>query len=104
MATLCCRGSGSLVGGKLQKAPWVATVTKNDTDFDITLARIKHSFKWELDCSSLADDDWHDGPEFGFVNGVANVIMPTEWDDERKLYRAPICYRYVKIWAVPKKN
>jgi hypothetical protein len=51
--------------------PMVFTIAKNDTDYEITRVHVKYSHKWEVDCSVIADDDWHDGPELIFKNGVA---------------------------------
>jgi hypothetical protein len=93
-----------MAGGKLEKAPWVVTVLKNETDYEITRVRMKHSFNFEVDCSRVADEDWGDGPEFAFSKGVANVIMPTRLVEETKLYRVPFCYQYVKIWGRLRKQ
>jgi hypothetical protein len=82
-----------------EKPPMIITVTKNETDYDITRARMKHSFKFEMDCSRLSDDDWEDGPEFIFSGAVANVAMPAVYDKETKLHRPPFCYKYLKIWG-----
>jgi hypothetical protein len=74
-------------------------VIKNDTDYEITHARIKYSHNFEVDCSRISDEDWHDGPEFIFKNNVANVNMPGEYDEKTKLHRAPMCYQYVSLWG-----
>jgi hypothetical protein len=79
--------------------PMVFTVIKNDTDYEITHARIKYSHNFEVDCSRISDEDWHDGPEFIFKNNVANVNMPGEYDEKTKLHRAPMCYQYVSLWG-----
>ena len=94
----------ALMGGKLEKAPWIVTITKNETDYEITRVRMKHSFNFEVDCSNVPDKDWRDGPEYTFSKGVANVIMPTKLVEETKLYRAPFCYRYEGIWGTPRKK
>ena len=49
-----------MMGGKLEKAPWVVTVLKNETDYEITRVRMKHSFKFEVDCSRVTKEDWGD--------------------------------------------
>jgi len=82
--------------------PMVFTIAKNDTDYEITRVHVKYSHKWEVDCSIIADDDWHDGPELIF-NGVANANMPGEYDPEKKLHRAPFCYQYTKIYGTLRK-
>jgi hypothetical protein len=84
--------------------PMIFTVTKNDTDFEITRAHVRVSHKWEMDCSAIADNDWFDGPELIFKNNVANVNMPGKLDEKTKLHRAPFCYRYVGIWGTPRKQ
>jgi len=94
----------AMAGGRLEKAPWVVTVTKNETDYEITRVRMKHSFAFEVDCSRIDDKDWRDGPEFTFSKGTANVIMPTKLVEETKLYRVPFCYQYVNIWGTPRKQ
>lgn len=94
-----------MMGSKnFDKPPMVITVSKNETDYEITRARMKHSFKFEMDCSRIPDGEWGDGPEFSFSNGVANVAMPSVFDEERKLHRPPFCYQYVKIWGTPHKQ
>jgi hypothetical protein len=87
-----------------EKPPMLVKVVKNETDYEVTRARVKHSFKFVVDCSTLADDDWEAGPEFTFSNGVANVDMPSEWDEKTKLHRVPFCYQYLKIWGTLHKQ
>jgi hypothetical protein len=84
--------------------PMVFTVVKNDTDYEVTRARIKYSHNWELDCGRISEKDWHDGPELVFKDNVANVNMAGEYDEKTKLHRAPFCYQYVKLWGVPRKR
>ncbi|WP_139372810.1 hypothetical protein [Nitrobacter vulgaris] len=94
-----------LMGSKnFDNPPMIFTVTKNDTDYEITRAHVKVSHKWEADCSVIADGDWFDGPELIFKNNVANVNMPGELDEKTKLHRAPFCYRYTGIWGTPRKQ
>jgi hypothetical protein len=94
-----------MMGSKnFDKPPMIITVSKNETDYEITRARMKHSFEFEMDCSVISDDKWADGPEFTFSNGVANVDMPSVYDEERKLHRPPFCYQYTKIWGTLRKQ
>lgn len=94
-----------LMGSKnFDNPPMVFTIVKNDTDYEITRARIKYSHKWDADCSRLSGEDWHDGPELVFKDRVANVNMPGEYNAETKLHRAPFCYQYVELWGVPRKQ
>lgn len=84
--------------------PMIFTVTKNDTEYDVTRARLKVSHKWEMDCTKIPPSDWIDGPDLVFKDNVANVNMPGEFDEKTKLHRAPFCYRYTGIWGVPRKQ
>jgi hypothetical protein len=94
-----------IMGSKnFDNPPMVFTIVKNDTDYEITRARIKYSHKWELNCSRISDEDWDEGPELVFKDRVANVNMPGEYDEKTQLHRAPFCYRYVKLWGIPRKQ
>lgn len=94
-----------MMGSKnFDNPPMIFTVTKNETEWEITRAHLKVSHEWEMDCSVIADDDWFDGPELIFRNNVANVSMPGELDEKTKLHRAPFCYRYTGIWGTPRKK
>jgi hypothetical protein len=94
-----------MMGSKnFDKPPMIITVSKNETDYEITRAHMKHSFEFEADCSNISDDKWEDGPEFTFTNGVANVDMPGLLDEKAKLHRPPFCYQYMKIWGTPRKQ
>jgi hypothetical protein len=94
-----------MMGSKnFEKPPMVITVVKNETEYEIRRARMKHSFKFEVDCSRLTGDDWKDGPEFAFSDRVANVAMPSVYDEETKLHRPPFCYQYLKIWGTLRKQ
>jgi hypothetical protein len=94
-----------LAGSKnFDNPPMQVMIFKNDTDYDITRLRVKYSHKWVVGCQDIADDDWHDGPEIIFNNGVGNVDMPGEYDPQTKLHRAPFCYHYTKIYGTLKKK
>ncbi|WP_156447363.1 hypothetical protein [Bradyrhizobium yuanmingense] len=94
-----------LMGSKnFDNPPMIFTVTKNDTDYELTRARIRVSHKMELNCSEIEEEEWKDGPELIFKNQVANVNVPGVLDEKSKLHRAPFCYRYTGIWGVPRKQ
>jgi hypothetical protein len=94
-----------MMGSKnFDKPPMIITVSKNETDYEITRAHMKHSFEFEADCSNISEDKWEDGPEFTFSNGAANVNMPSVYDKERNLHRPPFCYRYMKVWGTLRKQ
>lgn len=84
--------------------PMIFSVTKNDTEYEVTRAHVKISHKMEMDCSLIADDEWIDGPELIFKNEVANVNMPGILDEKSKLHRALFCYRYTNIWGTLRKQ
>ena len=84
--------------------PWIFTITKNETSYDITRARIRYSHKPSVECTDIADEDWHDGPEVVFKDNVANVNMPGELDPQTKLHRSPWCWRYMRIFGTPRKQ
>lgn len=84
--------------------PWVFTITKNETSYDVTRIKIKYSHKWIVDCKAIADEDWHDGPDLIFKNKVANVNMPGEYDSKTGLHVAPFCWQYTKIFGTPRKQ
>lgn len=84
--------------------PWVFTISKNETAYEVTRIQIMYSHKWIYECKEIAASDWHDGPELVFKNNVANVNMPGEYDPETKLHRAPFCWRYMKIFGTLRKQ
>jgi len=94
-----------MMGSKnFDNPPMIFTVTKNDTEYDITRVHVKVSHKMEMDCSSIKDSDWKDGPELIFKDKIANVNMPGVLDERSKLHRGPFCFRYTGIWGTPRKQ
>lgn len=94
-----------MMGSKnFDNPPMIFTVTKNDTDYELTRARVKVSHKMEMDCSAIEEGDWMDGPELIFKDKIANVNMPGVLDERSKLHRAPFCYRYTGLWGTPRKQ
>jgi hypothetical protein len=76
--------SGVVMSGSknFDDSPMIFTVTKNDTNYEITRVHVRVSHKWEMDCGAIAKEDWIDGPELIFKNKVANVFMPGELDEK----------------------
>jgi hypothetical protein len=60
---------------------------------------MKYAYKFVVDCSTLPDDDWDEEQEAVFSKGVANIAVPTEWDEKAKIHITPQCIRFLKIWG-----
>ena len=90
----------SIVGSrKFEKAPMQVTVLKNETEYDVTRLRMKYAYKFVMHCSTLSDDDWNEEQDAVFSKGVADVDVPTKWDENYKLHVTPKCIHFLKIWG-----